>query len=80
MLEQLRRVLELTAVHLAPGEREAVAQGERCVGTHATPQVFKRFGRLVVAICGDESLGRCKQIRKIVADERKRRHGRKFEK
>jgi hypothetical protein len=72
-------MLELTAVHLAPGQSQAVSQGERCIRAHSAPEIFERFNGFVVTIRRHELLGGCERIRKVVADERKRRHGGKFE-
>jgi len=79
VLEQLGRVFELAAVHLAPGQRQAVSQRERCISAHPAPEVLELFHCLVMAVCSHELLGGCERIRKVVADERKRRHGGKFE-
>jgi hypothetical protein len=72
-------MLELTAVHLAPGEGQALPEGERRIAAYVAPEVFELPDGFVVAVLHDELLGLSEQIRDVVANERERRHRGKLE-
>ena len=73
-------MLELAAVHLAPGEGQALPERKRRIAAHVAPEVFELPDSFVVAVLHDELLGLSEQIRDVVANERERRHRGKLEK